>query len=1174
MAVLRDLVGGLTPTAVAGRDWYPVCPSGAASYVHVVLPPDDSGTTSTIGVGVLTPLPTGAGGDQAYAYFPIVLLTEGSDPQVVTGQRVGGQAYPIELGLTIGDSLEFVGDVDFTAAPSATLTLATTSPPTVVTTLSQLLDAKAVVDTVLGLPKVRGLLNTDLGPTTITVGGLLAAIGLLEPAGAGYQLASLSAFLDQTPLQIAEALFAGVLKMLASDEKPLVPIGAGGVWIFGEPAGTGVTDYGLRLQVPDVDVSPSGGPTVALQLGKFLSVDSAAGTWIKRSDPNATYPDPGVLLTLVREAGTTPAFRPRVDLVSLGVDVTGRDGATLVDVEGVRLGGVEPRILVSLDFADLTRVPWGAAARFDGLGIPLGDGLAAGVDNPVAQNLLSSGSGSSPGGDPQAVNPTFSATIGWITDPTVAGATLDVLLEQADGSPGGGGPVWLPVQHAFGPLQCRRVGVQWDDARRVLTFLFDGDVALSVLEVDLEGLSLGIPLQTPGQLGTYALGLQGLAVSYASGPLAISGGFIEDTGATPTEYEGEALIKAETWAIGALGAYATLDGHPSLFIFAVLDATLGGPPFFVVTGLCAGFGYNRSLRMPTQDQVPDFPLLAGIADPAAIGGPNPSPAQALAALEDWVRPAQGVDWFAAGVQFTSFELVQSNAVLVAVVGAGFEIAVLGISRIKLPQVGPQFAYAELGLEVRFDPTDGVLSASAVLTPNSYVIDPACHLTGGFAFDVWFAPESARGRLRRHPRRLPPRVHAAGVVPRRAAAGLLLAAQREPHDPGRRVLRADAVGRHGRRRAQRPVPRRQLPRVVPRARRLPLQLEAVLLHRLDRGQRRLLVQARPAVRQRHDQGRDRRRPRHPRAADRRPGARPPVDRLVHRLLRRRRAGRAGVRRVGRLPGAPAAERPAPEDGGGATPPGRRPGRRERPADQRREGADRRRPREARGRRLLAGPRRRRGLRHPDRLPADGGRPRRPGGAGEAHPAGDRLRLLRRGPPHGLQLRRLRHDGHAELPAPRRGHARDGGPARRVVREHDPAERAGGALGDAADPAQSQQQPAAAPRAVGRHAPEPADGPELPDTEPVDADRPAADPDGQPGPRPDRPGRLGLPAAVVRDARGRAPAAGVGDVAGDDREHDRDAGRRDDPHRRRRGAGGVRLRRRPRRADRLRWRPTRT
>ena len=154
------------------------------------------------------------------------------------------------------------------------------------------------------------------------------------------------------------------------------------------------------------------------------------------------------------EAGSGDLARERLPMrmgqerVLAAVDHERGQNAPLVDVEGVRLGGVEPRILVSLDFADLTRVPWGAAARFDGLGIPLGDGLAAGVDNPVAQNLLSSGSGSSPGGDPQAVNPTFSATIGWITDPTVAGATLDVLLEQADGSPGGGGPVWLPVQRA------------------------------------------------------------------------------------------------------------------------------------------------------------------------------------------------------------------------------------------------------------------------------------------------------------------------------------------------------------------------------------------------------------------------------------------------------------------------------------------------------------------------------------------------------------------------------------------------------------------------------------------------------------------------------------------------------------------------------------------------------
>jgi hypothetical protein len=141
----------------------------------------------------------------------------------------------------------------------------------------------------------------------------------------------------------------------------------------------------------------------------------------------------------------------------------------------------------------------------------------------------------------------------------------------------------------------------------MLTVLFDGGVKLAVLEVDLYSLSLGIPLSTPGQLNSYALDLTGLAVSYAAGPVAISGGLLKDTTITPTEYEGEALIQAATWTVSAIGAYASLNGHPSLFIFAPLAATIGGPPVFFVTGLCTGFGYNRSLVLPTQDAVADFP---------------------------------------------------------------------------------------------------------------------------------------------------------------------------------------------------------------------------------------------------------------------------------------------------------------------------------------------------------------------------------------------------------------------------------------------------------------------------------------------------------------------------------------------------------------------------------------
>ena len=53
-------------------------------------------------------------------------------------------------------------------------------------------------------------------------------------------------------------------------------------------------------------------------------------------------------------------------------------------------------------------------------------------------------------------------------------------------------------------------------------------------------------------------------------------------------------------------------GKPSLFVFAGLDTPLGGPPAFYVTGLMGGFGYNRSLKLPAQDQLFQFPFIKGI----------------------------------------------------------------------------------------------------------------------------------------------------------------------------------------------------------------------------------------------------------------------------------------------------------------------------------------------------------------------------------------------------------------------------------------------------------------------------------------------------------------------------------------------------------------------------------
>jgi hypothetical protein len=756
MTLLRDLLGDVDPTAPTDRAWYALPYPGAPSAAYIVLPPpetDSGSSTETIGVGIFKDFTHESLRVQAYLYVPLFEIPI-ANPIIVTGSA----NHPIVLMLTITgqtfiagsvtfDGLRFEGDVFLKTAapnfvPNFTLTFVNMNPDgpqSTVNTLDVLRSASVRdwVNAVLGNAGVAAWLDQHVGSSPYKIGGVLKAIGILE-SGEPYTLGSLDALVGKLPMKIAELLIAKALETLVANTKPLVKFGDhGGIWVYGN-AGEAVTNYGLRLCVPDVSLKTKGSTAYVVQLGKHLSIDSDDNTWMSRSDPSGTFAPPGVSLTLVCvDAQNVPAFKPKVDIVSVGVDVTGSSGNPLVAVKGVTLAGMEPRFLVALDFDDLSHVPWGVAIHCDRLGLPLGNGLAgSSAKNPVAQNLLSSGGTS--GGDKEPVNPAFSASIARVFGRP--NSTINVILEAADG--GLARTVWLPMQRAFGPLQCSRFGVQWPDGNEdlKLTFLFDGAVHLAALEVDLIGLSLGIPLRTPGQISNYSFDLQGLAISYVSGPLTISGGFSKNTSHEIIEYDGEAVIQAATWSIAAMGSYASLGGQPSLFIFARVGATIGGPPFFFVTGICAGFGYNRSIRFPTADDVPSFPLLAGIANPTAIGGASPSPGEALTKMGDWIQPAQGMNWFAAGVQFTSFELVNSNAVLVVLPTGDFQAALLGVSRIKLAQSGPQFAYAELGINVVIHPSAGFFGASAILSPNSYVINENCHLTGGFAFFVWFAGE--------------------------------------------------------------------------------------------------------------------------------------------------------------------------------------------------------------------------------------------------------------------------------------------------------------------------------------------------------------------------------------------------------------------------------------------------
>ncbi len=584
-------------------------------------------------------------------------------------------------------------------------------------------------------------LGKYIGDSSVTIGDLLSAAGVVKQTGTA-DSGDLSYSFDLETLKsptpalkdFLKKLVTGVFYEMVTAQEPLVAIEGGGIYVAHDADSH---SYGLRLVIPDLQITApdSAGPQVKVQLGKGLANDTSDNTWLQRSSNSQI--EPGVEVLFLTWDGNTLSTTSQLELNSIGVDVQGSGTSPLFNINGYVMKGAELRLYLKYAGDICT---FGAAASLDGLGIPLGGGITGSTSNPVAHSLLSAGSSeqSGPGADNEPVNPTFSASVAWISQ----GTGLNFQLYADDGSPTD--KIWFPVQRAFGPLHCQRLGIEWtkpnpDDT---LSFLFDGDVVAGGLEVDLHGLAVGIPLKSPGDLSSYHLGLDGLDITYEQGPVEISGGLLEAhvkvDDQDVIEYNGEALIKASSWAITALGSWASINGQPSLFIFAFLNAPIGGPPFFFVTGLSAGFGYNRSFTIPPQDQVQDFPFVAGLSDPSKVGGADAGPSEALQTIQKWVQPAQGVNWLAVGVQFTSFKLINSNALVVIEFGRHFQIAILGLSRIKLPQTGSiTYAYVELGLEVIIDPADGFFSATAVITPNSYVIDPDCHLTGGFAFCVWF-----------------------------------------------------------------------------------------------------------------------------------------------------------------------------------------------------------------------------------------------------------------------------------------------------------------------------------------------------------------------------------------------------------------------------------------------------
>lgn len=344
---------------------------------------------------------------------------------------------------------------------------------------------------------------------------------------------------------------------------------------------------------------------------------------------------------------------------------------------------------------------------------------------------------------------------GRLTDGRQAGVAA---APPAPGGPGAALPAtndgtqWLSLQKSFGPVKVERLGLKY--AGGTLIGLIDGSVAAFGLEIDLMGLSMSVPL-TQGVDFTPSFALEGLGLSFSQGPVTVAGALLKNPRAAVPEFDGFAIVRTETLGLSAIGSFAELAGDvPSLFVYAVLDGPLGGPAFFYVTGLAAGFGYNRNLTVPPVDRMAAFPLVAAAVQPPAPPPTDPGAARGylsrqLQALGDAVAPQQGQYFLAAGVAFTSFKLLESFALLIVEFGKRFEVDLVGLSTLTVPprvpgNPEPPLAVAQLAVRASVVPEEGVVLAQAQLTQASYIFSRDCHLTGGFAFAGWLPPHPQAG----------------------------------------------------------------------------------------------------------------------------------------------------------------------------------------------------------------------------------------------------------------------------------------------------------------------------------------------------------------------------------------------------------------------------------------------
>jgi len=247
-----------------------------------------------------------------------------------------------------------------------------------------------------------------------------------------------------------------------------------------------------------------------------------------------------------------------------------------------------------------------------------------------------------------------------------------------------------------------------------------------------------MPVNGKSNGGKVSFDLQGLRLGIKEPGFELGGFFMKypDPETRLTSFFGEAFVKVGSFGLKAVGGYAPGATPPSFFIYAKADVPLGGPPFLFITGFAGGFGINSSLVLPGIDQLPYCPLLPDNA-PAQGGSPSEALQHVLPALKALFHPEPGQYWIAAGIQFTSFEMIRAFVLATVAFGVDLRIGIIGAASMTIPtNAAKPMAYIEIDILATYSPSSGVIAVDGRVSPSSYIYGGFVKLSGGFAFYIW------------------------------------------------------------------------------------------------------------------------------------------------------------------------------------------------------------------------------------------------------------------------------------------------------------------------------------------------------------------------------------------------------------------------------------------------------